>query len=287
MKTGICTWSLEVNEIKSPYDYIDYAKASGFQTIDLSLGGYRKFFDWMKLSKKAIIKHFTQFKKYADEQGIQVSQTHAPYAVFPKFLDRDFLKSQKRSILVTSLVGAEYMVLHPLAFPLYGGRAFDKEEMDYNLRFFRKILPELRKYNVKAAIENIFDWDKPHIRNIQFSYPEGINDLLKKLPPDYFVHCLDTGHLNIAGKPQEEMIKLIGSRLKVLHIHDNYGSLDEHVLPGQGNINWNDFTQALAEINFSGAISLEVKPEKSFFPAASVLADKLVSQVNEKRQYIK
>ena len=283
MKTGICTWSLEVNDSKSPYDYIDYAKKAGFQTIDLSLGGYRKFFDWMKLSKKEIIKHFTEFKKYADEQGIAISQTHAPYAVFPKFLDKDFLKSQKRSILVTGLVGAEYMVLHPIAFPLYGGKAFDKEEMDFNLQFFRKLLPELKKNNVKAAIENIFDWDKPNIRNIQFSYPEGIKKLLDKLPEEYFVHCLDTGHLNIAGKAQTEMIRLIGKRLKVLHIHDNYGSLDQHVLPGQGNINWNDFTQALAEIDFSGTISLEVKPENDFFPASKVLAEQLISQIIEKR----
>ena len=284
MKTGICTWSLMGFPIESPRDMVDYAAQYGFQTIDLSLGGYQRFFDWMKQPLKHVIEHFTAFRAYADRRGIEISQTHAPYAVFPKFLGKDFMKSQYRSILITHLVGARYMVIHPIAFPLYGLKPLDREELDYNLRFFKKLTPHLRRHQVQAAVENIFDRDQGNIRNIHVSQPEGIAEYLSLLPEEHYVFCLDTGHLNIAGKAPRDAITLLGKRLKVLHVHDNDGISDQHILPGQGSIDWADFTASLAKVGFDGAMSLEIKPELSFFPEAKNISEHLISEVLRQRQ---
>lgn len=283
MKSSICNIAFKCFDIKTPYDYVDLAKKYGFESIDLSLMDYIAHFDWMKASLSDVKKHFRDLKTYADKKGIIFGQTHVPYKIFPQFLERDFLKSQTRSILITNILGGKYAVFHPLAFPLYGGRAFDEVEFDYNIRFFNIITPYLKKYKIKAAIENIYDWDKPNIRYIQFSYPKGIAKLINMLPEENFVLCLDTGHLNMVGNKQRDIMDLLGKRLKVLHIHDNNGVLDQHILPGLGTIDWKDFTEGLAKIGFDGAMNLEIKSDKSYFPQAKTIVDRFISEVFEKR----
>ena len=52
-------------------------------------------------------------------------------------------------------------------------------------------------------------------------------------------------------------MRLLGDRLKVLHVHDNDGKNDQHRAPFTGTIDWEDFTSALAETGFRGVMSLE------------------------------
>ena len=50
---------------------------------------------------------------------------------------------------------------------------------------------------------------------------------------------------------------MLGSYLGTLHIHDNDGTADAHRIPGNGTINWGDFSDALAEIGFDGVLNFE------------------------------
>ena len=73
----------------------------------------------------------------------------------------------------------------------------------------------------------------------------------------FLVACLDTGHANCAGIAAGKFARILGDRLKVLHIHDNMAKSDAHALPFTGTIDWKDFGAALKEIGYSGALSLE------------------------------
>ena len=57
-----------------------------------------------------------------------------------------------------------------------------------------------------------------------------------------------------------------GSRLKLLHVHDNDGAHDLHAAPATGKINWVDFARALGEVGYDGAMCLET----SFKPAGKI-----------------
>jgi len=51
--------------------------------------------------------------------------------------------------------------------------------------------------------------------------------------------CFDTGHAHCYGnRDAEALLSLMASRIAVLHIHDNYGTFDDHNPPGRGNIDW-------------------------------------------------
>ncbi len=59
----------------------------------------------------------------------------------------------------------------------------------------------------------------------------------------------------------------MGKNLTVLHLHDNFGALndwfgemDRHLLPFFGCVDWKGTVKALREIGFDGVFSFEVNP---------------------------
>ncbi|MDP2989324.1 MAG: sugar phosphate isomerase/epimerase family protein, partial [Kiritimatiellota bacterium] len=74
--------------------------------------------------------------------------------------------------------------------------------------------------------------------------------------------CLDTGHANVAGVDPASFIRQAGPRLKAIHIADNLGSNDDHMLPyGRGTVKWTEVMKALREIKYSGLFNFEVPGE--------------------------
>ena len=72
---------------------------------------------------------------------------------------------------------------------------------------------------------------------------------------------IDTGHRNIGGDPVEAL-HTIGEHLITLHLHDNHGEQDEHLLPGRGTVDWNGVVGALNEIEYPGVFMYELsRPE--------------------------
>ena len=91
-------------------------------------------------------------------------------------------------------------------------------------------------------------------------------DWVKKLL-DYFQHpnlkmCFDTGHVNVYRDDLAGDVRKIGKYLQCLHVHDNRGDWDEHMIPYKGTIDWQAFLTALKEIGYQGCFSLETYSNK-------------------------
>ena len=54
------------------------------------------------------------------------------------------------------------------------------------------------------------------------------------------------------------MLRKLGDRAKVLHIQDNRGALDDHLIPTRGIIDWKAFATTLGEVGYSGTFNFEV-----------------------------
>ena len=74
---------------------------------------------------------------------------------------------------------------------------------------------------------------------------------------------MDTGHLNILGKNQEEYILALGSRIKAVHLHDNWGDDDRHLAPYAGNIRWREVIGALGKAGYQGDLNFETHQQVS------------------------
>ena len=60
------------------------------------------------------------------------------------------------------------------------------------------------------------------------------------------------------GVAPADAVRMIGKDyLRALHVHDNDGKADRHMLPGEGVIDWEDFARALAEVGCECPVSIE------------------------------
>ncbi|MGA2728544.1 MAG: TIM barrel protein [Terracidiphilus sp.] len=69
--------------------------------------------------------------------------------------------------------------------------------------------------------------------------------------------CLDLGHAHI-DPGTAEAIATLGSRIASVHVHDNHGTRDEHLWPGDGTIDWSAVAKALHELENPPAAVLEI-----------------------------
>jgi sugar phosphate isomerase/epimerase len=84
--------------------------------------------------------------------------------------------------------------------------------------------------------------------------------------------CLDTGHANLAKVDNPTFIRAAGRHLRALHIADNLGQHDDHMLPyGRGTVNWAEVMKALQETGYDGLFNFEV-PGENRCPAPIRLA---------------
>jgi len=80
------------------------------------------------------------------------------------------------------------------------------------------------------------------------------------------VAMLDTGHINVTARslgrdPIEYLqahIDRLGPRLQHLHLDDNHGDLDAHLLPGEGNFDFAAAYAALRQAHYTGWLSAEL-----------------------------
>ena len=129
----------------------------------------------------------------------------------------------KRAIEVAELLPFRHLVLHlGLADEEYDLRKFDAAFTSVeHLNIFAK------ERGAQILLENIPS---------ELSSPEHILSFLHYTRLDLKV-CFDTGHAHMAGGVQPAF-RTLRERIAAVHIHDNHGEKDEHLLPFEGDIDW-------------------------------------------------
>lgn len=111
------------------------------------------------------------------------------------------------------------------------------------IKRFEKIIRHAEKIGVKIAFENTKIW----------GYLEY---LFSNIASDNIGICFDVGHCHahFDDKFSWEMFK---NKIFAVHLHDNDKSEDQHLLPFEGTINWEEMINNLKNANYSGPIILE------------------------------
>ena len=266
MKVGTSTGSL-IQKFGDELAIIKLAEA-GFDCIDFGCFHYSihsadSIFNQSDDKFKA---YFTHLGEVAANAGIEVGQLHSPMPSYTGKADEDefLFKIQEKSIKAASYMNSKYIIIHPCIPGQYRYNHFRKECKEINMEFYRRLLPTLVKYNVKLAVENMFNYDpvRKCICPTVCTTADEMADYIDTLNDEHFVACLDVGHAHLTGDTPENMARILGNRLETLHIHDNNGLSDEHKIPYHGNINWNNFVKVLPEIGYKGSFSFEAD---SFF----------------------
>jgi len=71
---------------------------------------------------------------------------------------------------------------------------------------------------------------------------------------------LDTGHSAASGIALADVFATLGSTVRAIHLSDNDGARDLHLLPGDGNDVTADLAGILSGIGYDGVITYEISP---------------------------
>ena len=71
--------------------------------------------------------------------------------------------------------------------------------------------------------------------------------------------CLDVGHAHIVGDVVEA-VETCSGHILTTHVHDNRGQRDDHLLPGQGSIDWDAVMLAFQKVGYDGSWIFELAP---------------------------
>jgi len=134
------------------------------------------------------------------------------------------------------------MVLHAS----YGMEQAPASEL--GLERFKHIADRAERRGVNVAVENMCT-------------AEGIakaSCVLEHIDSPRLGFCFDSGHYNARRVPEMDMLARFGHRLMALHLHDNDGTDDQHLLPFDGTTDWPAQMRSIAATGFRGATALEV-----------------------------
>lgn len=107
----------------------------------------------------------------------------------------------------------------------------------------QKIADYAKQLNIKIAFEN----------TKIFGYLEYVFEHIKN---DNIGVCFDSGHCHCHFDDKFNW-NIFKNKIFAVHLHDNDKSSDQHLLPFDGNIDWQILANNLKEANYAGPIILE------------------------------
>ena len=223
----------------------------GFEAADyfLHFGFYHLGEDWRGIIEKTCVD--------AKELGIEIYQTHLPFYDFARGYSPEWEQAIRDSILVTSLLGAKHAVLHPAQ-----RHRADDDPFTATVEYFKRHIEYAASLNVEILVENLPNANYGDARQ---AYCAGATELCEVADTLGIGICWDFGHpqINRFCMDQRDELRLVGKRLKAVHINDNFATeADEHIPPYFGMGKWDELLPVLKEIGFAGALNFEVLPKR-------------------------
>ena len=240
---------------------LKYAAEAGFSTFDMS------FYEWSCPGSPFFSDQWQQWAegiaRTAQEYGLGFDQCHA-YTY--DFLNPDFAGEEKRqqqemlvrrSLDCCRILGAKVAVTHPGMGIIDGsGR---KQVWQKNKEYMEQLLAYADARGMTVAVENMYD-SYGHPEQKFFVFAEEITAFIDEFGDSRLGVCWDFEHGAIMEMDQPPVIRQLGKRLMATHVSDTLSKDFEpfmHVMPFTGLTEWGPIMQALKDISYEGAFSLE------------------------------
>lgn len=235
------------------------AREHGFDCFDYS-GFIHTDTEFFNLPESKFEKELTRQRTLIEAEGMCVNQAHAPWEAPVRCITAEEraikLEKASKALRGTAYIGATDLVIHML-MPFGEDSSEDPDGVvRMNVEFMGALADVSKEYGVKHInVENLPFPKLPINSTAQcLDFAKMMN---RETNSDIFRVCLDTGHSNFCGENPANAVRMLGPYLRTLHVHDNDGTTDSHRIPGHGNIDWRDFSDALTEINFDGVLNFE------------------------------
>ena len=235
-------------------EHLDYAAAYNFRLVELSLPAIIPFELMLHDAKIRLLRRF------ADENLLAYA-FNIPFTLnlgdlFPEVRERA-LEYLMNCIKFASKISVKHINLHFGKFKWFPFEdIMRRRTLD---RFAENIKPALDlagKFNIKITLENLYP---VRLHNEYYYLGDNCFDfeyLFSKIESPVLKVCLNTGHANLA-EGAELYAEKLADKLECIHLCDNRGDDDDHLLPGEGSVNWSNFIDVLNRNNFRGSFVAE------------------------------
>lgn len=153
----------------------------------------------------------------------------------------EYLEAEGHCAKIAAALGANVMVCH---IPNIEPRA---KLLERDIEIISNVAELTREYGVKLAVEVCIN---------DFEHVIRIVDAVKRADVGMNIdtgHCFCLNDCDVA-----KLIRIAGKRILTLHLHDNFGSNDDHQMPGLGRIDWKSTLRALKEVAYGGPLMMEM-----------------------------
>lgn len=175
---------------------------------------------------------------------------------------QDSIAYLKESIETAKALGAPLVSLCP-GHSLYGQSKEDAwERLKDSLRTLNGFASQR---GVRLVVEPA---DKYETDLVQTT--DDVLRLLDELGLEDMGVVLDTGHAYVVGEELPQVVKRLGKALHHVHIGDNHGQRDEHLVPGQGTINFAPLMATLREVGYEGYLVAELSFDYILDPDSAI-----------------
>lgn len=161
---------------------------------------------------------------------------------------RKTLAEAEAALALAQTIPFKYLVVH-LGVPdsMHPGQG--ENSRDAARRSVEALYEMTQRAGVEIALEVI-----PNA----LSRPESLVTLIEEDLEDLQVGiCVDVGHAHMMGD-LADAIECCAGHILTTHLHDNRGKSDDHLTPGQGNIDWPATLMEFQKVGYDGVWMFEV-----------------------------
>ena len=269
---------------------------AGFDCVDFSLDTYLRYEEFapdysgrfFDKSLDELFDFFTPHKNAAKSLNIKINQMHMPYPMFATNISREANEYIRYQVLPKFMEICAFLECHNIVAHLFNlpntvpdkACALEQEGIEWraNSEVLHELAPFAAKRGITISLENLY---KPGQRRLSegpccdpVKLTARIDYFNAKYKSEVLGACFDTGHANLTDMDMASYLKILGHRVKTLHIHDNDCMTDLHQIPYTFtntrdkicSTNWDEFLRTLKAIGFTGVLSFETAPALKAFP---------------------
>jgi len=219
------------NKNVTPIETIDAIKKAGFKNVFIQW--YNEEGDYSQEEQLG----------YVRKQGLNIIFAHLGYQNINDIWEIDnkgdlLVDRYKNDIKICKQNNISLVIMHLTSkdkAPMYN---------EIGLRRIKEIVDYARQLDVNIAFENT-------------KIKGYLEYIFENIDNDNVGLCYDAGHCH-AHFNDEFNYQIFKNRIFAVHLHDNDGSDDQHLLPLDGTINWEDVVSKLKKCNYGGPVTLEL-----------------------------
>jgi sugar phosphate isomerase/epimerase len=227
--------------------HFDAIRRSGFRNVEVfAAPGH---FDWQDM---AYVRRSAAALRAC---GLTVCSLHAPWAPGQDIAALDSTEREASLAAVEQAADAllvlegHLLVLHP------GATANDPARREQQLVYARQGIARLAGYCAARRLRIALENPPPYELGGDNQCMLALYDSFAREPA--VQACFDTGHAHISPEGVGVVCR-VPKDLLLVHLSDNTGQADDHMLPTRGTVNWDDFFGLLRERRFGGYLVLEL-----------------------------